>query len=350
VARTIPAVASIALPDVRLTTPTKPVDAGSISNLGHWYDVAQLHNLNLAMMHAQPVYQQNWDGGFVYNVPGLVDRLTVIIPKLTDQHLTLSCRVYGHSFLGGGVVRFTSATTGNFSDVALLAATAWYTGAPALFIGLPPGDTDVITISTSGDVNIESIAIEFDELNPGGAYPGANDELLGGVGPDGTTPLDSLEVLADDPLCSELAQTVSAGVTAVATRRRTYHAMGVLPLPYFLQRPFRVVVPVYDLGNARHTLKFRMLSTVQAQPVAHLIQHSAATQESAWRLWQANNTSRGYTQVLVAGVAGDPFDSGEISIVLEPGDIVQAPGEYFGFAHLTVYPRPGLKSFSAWGV
>ena len=359
-ARTIPAVATIALPDTRLTTPTKPVDAGSAANLGHWRDVAQVHNLNIAMVHAQPVYQQMWDGGFVYNVPGWTFRYKVAVPKLTDQHTNITCRVYGYSpgGAGGGKVRFSAAfAPAVFSVVTLPAGPAvWTAAATFLAVGagaFAAGDTELVTVETEANVNIAAIALEYNQINPGGAYPAAADALAAGVGPDGAIPLDLLEVGADSPLCSEIAQTLSGGVTAVSARLRTYHAMGVLDGSFLLERPFRVIVPVYDLGAVRHPLKFRLLATGQAQAQRHLIQHNPSTTEAAHDAWKDGagaRAPRGFTAVDIPAGAAVPFDSGEVGITLLAGDIIQAPGGYFGFAHLTVYPVAGFNGFAAWGI
>ena len=69
----------------------------------------------------------------------------------------------------------------------------------------------------------------------------------------------------------------------------------------------------------------------------------------AQALLQSGDEVVGFTAVDVGAGAGS-FDSGEVTITLEPGDIIQAPGGYFGFAHLTVFPATGFDAFSAWGV
>ena len=352
--RRIPAAASIVLPDTRLLTPTKTVFAGSSTNTGHWFDMASVHNLNLAMVHAQPVHQQNWDGGFVFNVGGFTSRYQVIVPKLTNQHTSITCRVYGHSpsGAGGGAVRFTATTPATTATVTLPAAAAWTAAAPTLDVAGSFGvlESEIVLVETEDDVNIQAIELEYAQINPGGLYPGADDELASGIGPDSTIPLDTSELAADSPLSSEFAQTLDAGIAAVSTRLRTYSAVGSIQAGGFNERPFRVVIPVYDLGASVHTLKYRVLANRSGLgAVNHIIQHSNASSDSGQENWINDRAPRGFTRETVPAGAG-VYDSGEISISLDAGNIVQAPPGYFGFAHLTVYPGPDLLAFSAWGI
>ena len=354
--RTIPAVASIVLPDTRLTTPTKPVLAGSATNGGHWLDAALIHNLNAAMVHAQPCYQQGWDGGFIFVTAPATWTFSheITVAKLTDQHTNITCRIYGFSQAGAGLgaVRFSTASApAVFSVVTLPAGPAVWTAAATLLsvaASFGVNDYETITVEILDSVNVTTMQGEYDELSPGGAYPAGNDELASGVGPDGTVPLDTLELAADSPLPSEIARTLADGITAVSQRLRTYSSMGTIPIR--MERPFRVVIPVYDLGASVHKLKFRLLAEKGGLARTHLVQHSSASSAIGFDQWKnAVASSRGFTLVTVPGGAGQ-HDTGDIEITLEAGDIVQAPGGYLGFAHLTLWPGPNLLSFAVWGI
>jgi len=352
VARRIPAVASIELVDNRNLTATKPVDAGSATNSGHWYDAASLHNLNLAMCHAQPVHQQCWDDTFVLDSgAAYVDRYEITVPELSDQHLSLTCRVYGAT-TGVGLVKFTSLATGNTSIVTLPGAAAWTAGAAVLdmTLGFPVLDYDTITIATWDKVDIENIAIEWVELNPGGAYPAADDALAAGVGPGGVPPLDTLEVDADSPLCSEIAQTVSAGITSVGARVRNYVCFGSIDAAGFATPdpgvPFRFIVPMMSHAQSIH---YRIKAAKGGSIRTHIIQHCSSGIGAAFENWQNGNAPSGFTAVEIAAGAGNVWDDDDVD-VLDGSILPDAPGAYVGFAVFAIYPDAGLLSFTMWGV
>lgn len=353
--RRIPGVGNIALPDTRALTPGQSVLAGSAALRGAWYDIASQHNLNLAMHHAQPCHTQGWDTGvFAYNSAGYVLRYETSIPKLTDQHTNITCRVYGNSPLGGGLVRITATTSGSAVVVALPAVAAWTAAGALLSVAgsFAVNDYETIQVETDGSVAIEWIALEYDQLNPGGAYPAADDALAAGVGPDGVLPLDTAELAADQPLPSDIAATLSAGCSAVASRFRTYSSSAALDPGGLPRRAYRVVVPVWNLGPNPHTVYYRLKVTSAGGGGGdrnHTIQHTGnGTIEELYEQSVVNGSPFGYTNISVLAGTGTNWVTG--SFALSTGSVMSAPGAYYGFAFLAITPDAGLDSFTFWGV
>jgi len=347
--RRIPTPGSVVLPDTLALVPGAPVLAGSASVGGHWYDFASLYNLNLAMVHAQPVHEQQWNGGFVFNTGAFTSRYEVTVPKLTDQHLGIECRVYGHSPATGGQIRFTATTSGNTSTVAVPAAAAWQAGATSLSMAGSFGvnDYETILVESNGDVDIQAVALEYKELRPGGTYPGADDALAVSTAVDGAWPLDTDELAADKPLSAETFETLTDGTAAVDGRVRVYSSWGDVTGAGSRLRPFRVLVPVFDMGASLHTLNYRIKGLQGGATRTHFIGHGPQTNEDAYQQWLAGVDARGFTGVDISAGGGSEWKEGTISLLA--GDIIPAPGGYFGWVQLTVYPADGLLSFSLWG-
>lgn len=354
-ANRIPAVASIVLVDALRMSSTLPIIAGSSSDAGKWFDLVSMHNLNLSQVHAECVLSQSWDGTFAFNVaapPTWTARGNATVPKLTNQHQDLNCRVFGFTPTGGGLVRFTAVTSGNTSTVTLpTAPSAWTAGATTLDMSGSFGanDYETILIETSIDVNIKDIALEYFGVNPGGAYPGADDVMPLGLNVDGTYPLDTNGATTDSPMTSEHGQTLASGITTCAARFRSYIALFAIDAAGFATPnpgvPWRTVEPMHD---ELQTVYWRLQGVQDAVSArTHVIQHGPSSIGEAHSVWTAGDEALGFTQVeIVAGGGGTVWMEG--SVVVRSAAIVQGPGAYLGFATLGIYPDVGLLSFSMW--
>ena len=306
------------------------------------------------MCHAQPVHQQCWDDTFIFDSgAAYVDRYQITVPELTSKHLTLVCRVYGSS-LGVGLVRFTSTANGNTSVVTLPIGAAWTAGGVDLDMtaAFPILEYDTITIATFGKVDVENIAVEYVEINPGGTYPAADSQLASGPIAnfiDEIVPLDTLDVSADSPLCSEIAQTVSAGIISTAARVRNYICMGSIDPAGFATPdpgvPFRVIVPM--MSNYQ-TIKYRIKAAKGGAIRTHIIQHSPAGIGPAFDVWQTGIAPDGFTSIAIPAGAGDVWVDGSVN-VLDGSILPDKPAAYLGFAVFAIYPSAGLLSFTMWG-
>lgn len=139
------------------------------------------------------------------------------IPEWSSKHTAagLLCRVHSKSFVGSTAkVRFTSANSGNWVEVAVGASAGWYDATTPLDCSFVLGEDEIeVALSTaSGTLTIDAISCVWPEM-PDPLDAGDN---------DGCLPFDDGETDADRPLSARLGEALIASLEAVEDRVQVY--------------------------------------------------------------------------------------------------------------------------------
>ena len=230
-ARAIPALPVIPA-EPRRTAPRLPIKSGqgtAADDFGHWYDLARLVNLDLATGYASVLFQNTWSDGqmFVTSV-AFAPRFRIAVPPLSGYHTLVRCSVYGNRGAAAGTVRFQGTNAASLVDIALPLVPAWTDSVgpghlAVVFAGAP--SYEEITVWTDGDCNIDTIKVEYLDVNPGGLWPGADDALPVGPVPGSVNlanPMDDAEVLPDKPLSADLGINLLRNMRDLEARERVH--------------------------------------------------------------------------------------------------------------------------------
>ena len=179
------------------------------------HQVALAENLNYvhAQGNCQPVLAMGWPTGACKWNGAEVVVLTIAVPRLTDAHTYVYCRFWAKRTASNGVVKFTSANSGNTRTRTVSATTSTRYGG-TLDLGVLPAEGDVITMSLTagagGVVQVDDVTVEYIALT----------SPLDAAQVGGFTPLGAGRAAADYPLSTARGRTMLASARDLVARNR----------------------------------------------------------------------------------------------------------------------------------
>jgi len=319
-------------------------------------EVVGIQNLGHATGFAGPLVQQCWADGQFSPSTGAVKTLQCRwkIPTPAEAFDTVKVSVYAKSATTTGVVTFDSITAASLSIVNVNnAAFAWFDGTLTVDTG---ASTEEITLSTTQDVEIVTVLIQYPDVQDGSAWPTNDGELEAGKS-GYYTPLDTREVDDDHPLSADLGQLMTDNINALSARDRVYLNFSGLD-PNGLDKPMetyphRTIVPVKRGGTELDVYIYAEGFTLDYNLY---IKHGPGDARS---LYQANVNDNEPPNITILTIAGQPVPAPAwytTTVTLREGLDADAPGRYPGFVSLEILPQnivvlgvsyPRVKIYSA---